>query len=38
MGRRPEYVELGEAANAYFAEHREALIEEAKAHPALLRR
>ena len=32
-GRRLE--EVGEAATAYFAEHREALIEEAKAHPAL---
>jgi hypothetical protein len=35
MGRRPEYEEIGEAVRAYFAEHREALIEQAKAHPAL---
>jgi hypothetical protein len=38
MGRRPEYAELAGAANAYFTEHREELIEEARAHPALLRR
>jgi hypothetical protein len=38
MGRRPEYAEIGEAANAYFAEHREELIDEARAHPALLSR
>jgi translation initiation factor IF-3 len=38
QGRRPDYEEIGEAVRAYFAEHREALIEEAKAHPALLGR
>jgi hypothetical protein len=34
MGRRPEYEDIGDAANAYFVEHREALIAEARAHPA----
>jgi hypothetical protein len=37
-GRRPEYEDIGDAVRAYFAEHREALIEAAKAHPALLGR
>jgi hypothetical protein len=36
VGRRPEYEEIGEATNIYFMEHREELIEEARAHPALL--
>jgi hypothetical protein len=39
-GCRPEYAEASEiakAANVYFAEHRNELIAEAKAHPALLR-
>jgi hypothetical protein len=34
QGRRPEREDIGEAVRAYFAEHREELIEEAKAHPA----
>ena len=38
MGRRPEYDDIGDAVRAYFTEHKEALIEEAKAHPALLTR
>ena len=40
-GLRPEYIEVSEiakAANVYFALHREDLIEEARNHPALLRR
>jgi hypothetical protein len=39
-GLRPECIEarkIGEAANAYFTAHREELIAEARAHPALLR-
>jgi hypothetical protein len=39
QGRRPEYAEaseIGAAANAYFAQHREELIAEARNHPALL--
>jgi hypothetical protein len=28
MGRRPEYEEIGEAANVYFVEHRNELIAE----------
>jgi hypothetical protein len=40
MGRRPENAEpseIGAAANAYFAQHRDELIAEARAHPALIR-
>ena len=36
MGRRPEYEEIGEATNAYFAERRKELSAEARNHPALL--
>jgi hypothetical protein len=39
-GLRPEYIEvreIGAAANAYFIRHKEKLIAEARAHPALLR-
>jgi hypothetical protein len=37
QGRRPEYEDIGEAANAYFIEHRDELIDAARAHPALMR-
>ena len=33
QGRRPEYEDIGDAVRAYFAQHREALIEQAKQHP-----
>jgi len=36
MGRRPEYAEvseIAEATNVYFMEHREELLNEARAHP-----
>jgi hypothetical protein len=39
MGRRPEYAEvseIAEATNVYFIEHRNELIEEARAHPVIL--
>jgi hypothetical protein len=36
MGRRPEYEEIGDGANVYFAKHRNELIAEARNHPALL--
>jgi hypothetical protein len=39
-GRRPEYIEareLSAAANVYFADYRNELIDEARNHPALLR-
>jgi hypothetical protein len=36
MGRRPDQMEIGQAAWAYFAEHREEFIREARAHPALI--
>jgi hypothetical protein len=41
QGLRPEYIEAREiaaAANVYFAAYREELIEEARNHPALIRR
>jgi hypothetical protein len=37
MGRRPEYEEIGDGANVYFAEHRNELIAEARNHPAVCR-
>ena len=36
MGRRPEYAEASEiaaATNVYFIEHRDELLNEARAHP-----
>src|SRR5215468_5094653 len=39
MGRRPEYAEASEivaASNVYFLEHREELLNEAKAHPVAI--
>jgi hypothetical protein len=38
MGRRPDQMEIGPAAWAYFAEHREEFIKEARNHPALIGR
>jgi hypothetical protein len=38
-GRRPEYAEPGEiakATNVYFIEHREELLNEARAHPVAI--
>jgi hypothetical protein len=39
MGRRPEYAEASEiaaATNVYFMEHREELLNEARAHPVAI--
>jgi hypothetical protein len=39
MGRRPEYAEVSElaaATNVYFIEHREELLNEARAHPVAI--
>ena len=39
MGRRPEYAEASEivaASNVYFIEHREELLNEARAHPVAI--
>jgi hypothetical protein len=39
MGRRPEYAEvseIAEATNVYFIEHRKELLNEARAHPVAI--